>query len=52
VIADRLGISVKTVKVHRAHIMEKMGVRSAAELLHLCHLAGIEPGAGSTPENG
>ena len=52
VIADRLGISVKTVKVHRAHIMEKMGVRSAAELLHLCHQAGIEPGAVSTPENG
>jgi two-component system response regulator FixJ len=43
VIADRLQIAVKTVKVHRAHIMEKMGVRSAAELLHLCHLGGIEP---------
>lgn len=43
-VADRLGIAVKTVKVHRAHVMEKMGVRSVAELLHLCHLAGIEPG--------
>ena len=41
--ADRLQIAVKTVKVHRAHVMEKMGVRSVAELLHLCHLAGIGP---------
>ncbi len=43
VIADRLQIAVKTVKVHRAHIMEKMGVRSVAELVHLCHLVGTEP---------
>ena len=43
VVADQLHIAVKTVKVHRAHVMEKMGVRSVAELLHLCHLAGIEP---------
>ena len=42
-VADRLNIAVKTVKVHRANIMDKMGVRSVAELLHLCHLAGIEP---------
>lgn len=42
-VADQLQIAVKTVKVHRAHIMEKIGVRSVAELLHLCHLAGIEP---------
>jgi len=48
-IADSLQIAVKTVKVHRAHVMEKMGVRSAAELLHLCHLAGIEPDADSVP---
>jgi len=43
VIADRLQIAIKTVKVHRARVMEKMGVRSAAELLHLCHQVGIEP---------
>lgn len=46
VIADRLQIAVKTVKVHRAHVMEKMGVRSVAELLHLCHLADIDPDNG------
>ena len=43
VVADHLQIATKTVKVHRAHVMEKMGVRSVAELLHLCHLAGVEP---------
>ncbi len=32
-IADGLGISVKTVEVHRARVMEKMGVGSVAELV-------------------
>ena len=31
-IADELGISLRTVKVHRAHLMEKLGVATAAEL--------------------
>ena len=31
-IADALHISVRTVEVHRAHIFEKMGVKSAVEL--------------------
>lgn len=44
IVADRLQIAVKTVKVHRAHVLQKMQVRSIAELLHLCHLVGIEPG--------
>jgi FixJ family two-component response regulator len=34
VIAEELGISIKTVEVHRAHIMEKLGVGSVAELVH------------------
>jgi two-component system response regulator DctR len=37
-IADALGISVRTVEVHRAHVFDKMGVRSAVELANL--LAG------------
>jgi FixJ family two-component response regulator len=41
-IASDLGISLKTVKVHRARAMEKMGVRSVAALVHACHTAGIE----------
>jgi FixJ family two-component response regulator len=33
-IAFDLGIVEKTTKVHRARVMEKMGVRSVAELVH------------------
>ena len=36
-----LGISEKTVKVHRARVMEKMEVESVAELVHLADRAGI-----------
>jgi two-component system response regulator DctR len=32
VIADQLGIAMRTVEVHRSHIFEKMQVRSAVEL--------------------
>jgi len=34
-IADDLGISVKTVEVHRARVMEKTGVTSVAELVQM-----------------
>lgn len=34
-VASDLGISEKTVKIHRARVMEKMQVRSFAELVHL-----------------
>jgi two-component system response regulator DctR len=34
-IADALGIAVRTVEVHRARIFEKMGVRSAVELAQM-----------------
>lgn len=37
-IADALGVSMRTVEVHRARIFEKMGVRNAVELATL--LAG------------
>ncbi|HYD58996.1 MAG TPA: response regulator [Noviherbaspirillum sp.] len=40
-IAADLGISLKTVKVHRARAMEKMGVRSVAALVQACNSAGI-----------
>ena len=40
-IAARLGIVEKTVKVHRAHIMEKMQVRSLAALVHVAERLGI-----------
>jgi two-component system, LuxR family, response regulator DctR len=35
VIADDLGISMRTVEVHRARVFTKMGVRSAVELSNL-----------------
>jgi two-component system response regulator DctR len=35
VIADQLGISMRTVEVHRARIFDKMGVKSAVELAQL-----------------
>jgi two-component system, LuxR family, response regulator DctR len=34
-IADELGIAMRTVEVHRAHVFQKMGVRSAVELARL-----------------
>ncbi len=35
VIADRLGVSMRTVEVHRAHIFDKMNVKTAVELARL-----------------
>ena len=34
-VADQLGISVRTVEVHRARVFDKMGVKSAVELANL-----------------
>lgn len=42
-IADLLGISIKTVEVHRARVMEKMGANSLAELVQ--NVITGEPGA-------
>jgi len=43
-IAADLDISVKTVEVHRARVMEKMAVNSVAELTSLCISAGRHQG--------
>ena len=42
-IGGELDIAEKTVKVHRARVMEKMGVSSVADLVRLCAIAGVEP---------
>jgi len=42
-IATQLGIAEKTVKAHRAKVMQKMGVSSVVELVRLCSIAGIDP---------
>jgi DNA-binding CsgD family transcriptional regulator len=43
-IAVHLRISEKSVKVHRAHVMRKMQISSAAELVQLCACANLLPG--------
>ncbi|MGH6912515.1 MAG: response regulator transcription factor [Geminicoccales bacterium] len=42
-IAGDLGTVEKTIKVHRARIMEKMAVRSLAELVRIADKLGITP---------
>jgi FixJ family two-component response regulator len=42
-IAARLGTAEKTVKVHRARVMQKMSVRSVAELTRAALVAGLQP---------
>lgn len=44
VIAFDLGISQRTVEIHRAHVMEKMQVRSLAQLVRLLHTVGYFDG--------
>jgi FixJ family two-component response regulator len=41
--AADLGTVEKTIKVHRARVMQKMNVVSLAELVRLSELAGVEP---------
>ena len=45
-IAGELGTKEKTVKVHRGRLMQKLRVRSVAELVHLTQEASIAPFAG------
>jgi FixJ family two-component response regulator len=40
-IASDLGTVEQTVKVHRAHVMQKMKVQSVAELVRLTQRCGI-----------
>jgi FixJ family two-component response regulator len=42
-IAGELGTAEKTVKVHRGRVMQKLGVRSVAELVHLTQKASVPP---------
>ena len=40
-VADELGTTEKTIKVHRGHIMQKMGVKSFADLVRAAEKLGI-----------
>lgn len=42
-IADEMTISEETVKIHRRHLMQKLGITSVAELVRLCEKMGITP---------
>jgi FixJ family two-component response regulator len=48
-VADRLGASEKTIKVHRARVMEKMQAESLADLVRMAHVAGLAGKAGARP---
>ena len=41
VIAFDLDVSQRTVEIHRARVMEKMGVRTLAELVRMASKAGM-----------
>jgi two-component system response regulator FixJ len=47
VIAHKLAISMRTVEVHRARILKRLGVRSIAEAISLSALATVASPAGS-----
>jgi RNA polymerase sigma factor (sigma-70 family) len=53
-IAGRLGTSEHTVKVHRGRVMQKLGVRSVAQLVHFAErlrspIPPVAPSPGPTP---
>lgn len=43
VIAYKLAISMRTVEVHRARLLKRLGVRSVAEAISLSALASLAP---------
>ena len=44
-IARELAISPRTVEIHRAWVMEKMGADSLSQLVRMAFAAGIDPDA-------
>jgi FixJ family two-component response regulator len=48
-IGQRLGVTEKTIKVHRGQVMKKMGVASLAELVRMAHAFGIDGPGGQAP---
>ncbi len=43
VIAHRLGLSPKTVEIHRARVMEKTGATNMSQLVRMALKAGVDP---------
>jgi FixJ family two-component response regulator len=44
-IAKELGISPRTVEMHRAHVMERLGAKTLSELVLFAAAAGLRPPA-------
>jgi FixJ family two-component response regulator len=42
-VGGELGMAEKTVKTHRAHVMQKLGIRSVAELMRVLQKAEVSP---------
>jgi len=42
-VGSELGMAEKTVKTHRAHVMQKLGITSVAELMVVLQKAGVTP---------
>jgi len=42
-VADKLCISPRTVEVHRARVMQKLGLKNRTELIHFAMRRGILP---------
>jgi FixJ family two-component response regulator len=49
-VAGELGLSEITVKIHRGHIMRKMGVRSLADLVRAAEALELHQPAKSAPQ--
>lgn len=52
IIARRLGISPRTVELHRARLMERLGVRSLSEVVFLATSVGLAPTPAPWPSDG
>jgi FixJ family two-component response regulator len=42
-VGGELGVTEKTIKVHRGRVMQKLGVASVAELVHVVQRAAVPP---------
>jgi FixJ family two-component response regulator len=42
-IGAELGVTIRTIKTHRARVMQKVAVISVAELVRLAQKAGVAP---------
>jgi two-component system, LuxR family, response regulator FixJ len=49
VIASELGVSTRTVEIHRARVMEKLSARSVGELVQMAISCGVAPSAPRVP---